>query len=706
MANQTELAHLVRFGEFELDLRSGELRTDGHHLILQEKPFQVLTALLEQPGEMVTREELIRRLWPAGTFVDFNLGLNKAVNRLREALADTAEGPRFIETFPKRGYRFVAEVHRNGAGLAELPSIQPTRSGGSASGQPPAIPRTSRRRLFPLGVSLSLACLLGAWLWIRHPEARPVEPVFERLSFGRGTILSARFAPDGKGIVYGAAWDGKPTQLFSSTPGSSESRPLGVEADILAVSPSGEMAILLKPTFRLASRRGTLALISPTGGAFRKLLDNVQDADWSPDGSKLAVTHYVDGRYVLEFPLGKALYKTTGGTWLSHPRISPHGDQITFIEHPLGAGDDDGGWVAVTDLAGHKKTLSGEFGSVSGVAWDPGANTVWFSASEVSGGPTALFRVMPGEQQRLVRRESGNMTLHDVSRDDHLLLTRDTIRSEVFGRISPEKTDHELGWGNNSLPTDISPDAATLLLSVQGEASGSGFAVYLRKTDGSSATRLGDGLPVQLSSDGKWAITIYPSGIKPGSPPQLLLLPTSIGQPVTLTRDSIDHGFAALSPDGTRILFEGSEPGHATRNWIQDVPDGKPVPITPEGTFGKRSSNAKLVVAMDTTEKFWLYSTDGSPPRALSGIQPGEEPIRLSNHGKYLFVAPSDGMSVSIYRIEVSTGRRQFVSKIVPGDPAGLWNNLWPIVITPDGKSYAYCTYRVLSDLYLANGLR
>jgi len=119
MANSTESTQIVRFGEFELDLRTGELRTERHHIILQEKPFQILTALLERPGEMIGREELIKRLWPVGTFVDFDLGLNKAVNRLREAVGDSAEQPRFIETFPKRGYRFVAPVTRDGEGFEE-----------------------------------------------------------------------------------------------------------------------------------------------------------------------------------------------------------------------------------------------------------------------------------------------------------------------------------------------------------------------------------------------------------------------------------------------------------------------------------------------------------------------------------------------------------------------------------------------------------
>jgi len=704
MENTVESADIVRFGDFELDLRTGELRTASHHVILQEKPFQILSALLEQPGQMVTREELIRRLWPAGTFVDFNLGLNKGVNRLRDALEDTAEQPRFIETFPKRGYRFVAEVNRNRARLAEPPKVVTSEKSASGVSEAAARHLNSSRVLFPLGVILSLACLLAAWSWMRHHDVRP-EPVFQRLSFGRGTIFSARFAADGKSVVYGAAWDGKPFQLFWTETGSRESRSLGVEADILAISSSGEMAVLLNPTFRWTSRRGTLALMPLTGSAPRKLLDDVQDADWSPDGSKLAITHYVGGRCALEFPPGKVLYETTGLAWLSHPRVSPRGDQIAFLEHPLGGGDDDAGFVAVIDLAGHKTTLSAEFGSISGVAWDSTADAIWFSGAALDqSSPRALFKVTTAGQQLLVRQEAANMTLHDVSRDGHLLLSRDTNRGEVFGRIYPEKAERELGWNDNSGGFDLSPDGAMIVLSVQGEASGNSYAVYLRKTDGSSPVRLGDGLPRQFSPDGKWVLTAYPSGIKPTSAPQLLLLPTGVGQPVILTHDSITHGFATLLP-GKRFSFEGNEPGHATRTWVQDVADGKPLPITPEGTVGKHvSQNGKLVVAVDQEGKFWLYPVEGGAPRALSGIEREEDIIRWNADGKYLFVA-SPGIPARVYRVEVMTGRRQLVYTLAPSDDAGLWN-IAPILLTPDGKSYAYSDYRILSDLYLASGLR
>ena len=713
MANSIESNQIVRFGEFELDLRTGELRAEGHHIILQEKPFQILTALLERPGEMVAREDLIRRLWPAGTFVDFELGLNKAVNRLRESLNDSAEQPRFIETFPKRGYRLVAVVTRNGAGLGEPRKVGTTEEASSGAGQtaaahqPVAKPAPARHFLFPVAVALSLACLLAAWSWIRHRDAKPPEPTFQRLSFGRGTILSARFAPDGQSVVYGAAWDGKPFQLFYARIGSFESRALGVDADILAISPSGEMAVLLDQHFGQISRQGTLALMSLTDNAPRKLLENVQDADWSADGSTLVVTHYVGSHCALEFPPGKVLYETTGGAWLSHPRVSPRGDQIAFLEHPLGRGD-DAGHVAVIDLAGNKRALSRESESITGVAWDPAGGAIWFSGSEpASSVLRALFKVTTTGQQFLVLRESNNMDLHDVSRDGHLLLTRDSGRGEVFGRIYPENTERELGWHDYSVATDISADSSALLLSVQGESSGTGYEVYLRKTDGSPAVRLGDGLPQRFSPDGKWALTDYPWGIRPTAAPQLLLLPTGAGQPVALTHDSISHHFATFLPDGKRLLFEGSEPGHALRNWVQDVTGGKPLPITPEGTVGKCvSADGKLLVAVDGERKFWLYPTDGGRPRALSGIEPEEQAIRWSADDKDLFVANYDVIPAKVYQIEVSTGRRQLVYNLAPSDAAGLWGNIDPILLTPEGKSYVYSPYKILSDLYAASGLK
>lgn len=123
MANEGRSAGTVRFGQFLANLRSGELLKSGVKLKLQVQPFQVLAALLEHPGQVITRDELRKRIWEADTFLDFERGLNKAVNRLREALGDSVENARFIETVPKRGYKFIAPVERNICSLAILPLV-------------------------------------------------------------------------------------------------------------------------------------------------------------------------------------------------------------------------------------------------------------------------------------------------------------------------------------------------------------------------------------------------------------------------------------------------------------------------------------------------------------------------------------------------------------------------------------------------------
>jgi DNA-binding winged helix-turn-helix (wHTH) protein len=110
MHSPTTLAKILRFGVFEVDLKACELRKHGFRLKLPEQPFQILTVLLEKPGEIITRDELRSRLWQGDTFVDFDHGLNNAVMKLREVLGDSSESPRFVETIPRRGYRFIAPV--------------------------------------------------------------------------------------------------------------------------------------------------------------------------------------------------------------------------------------------------------------------------------------------------------------------------------------------------------------------------------------------------------------------------------------------------------------------------------------------------------------------------------------------------------------------------------------------------------------------
>src|SRR5215470_821266 len=145
MGSPARSSKIIRFADCTLDLQTAELCRNGSRLTLQDQPFQILTALLENPGQLVTREELVRRLWPSGTFVDFDQSLNKAVARLREALKDNADKPRFVETLPRRGYRWIGTVvdHEPDAdktAASTLPSLEsssdiPSPTGSGSSGK-------------------------------------------------------------------------------------------------------------------------------------------------------------------------------------------------------------------------------------------------------------------------------------------------------------------------------------------------------------------------------------------------------------------------------------------------------------------------------------------------------------------------------------------------------------------------------------------
>jgi DNA-binding winged helix-turn-helix (wHTH) protein len=165
---------LIRFGVFEVDVKTGELRKHGLRMKLREQPFQILTLLLEHPGDVVTREELQKKLWPADTFVDFDHGLNRAVNQLRDALSDSAENPRFIETFPKRGYRFIARLEDSNAAEERATPAEPVARRPEHE-TAPASREHSRIRIWgTAGAALALMCLAAAWFYTR-PAYPPTE---------------------------------------------------------------------------------------------------------------------------------------------------------------------------------------------------------------------------------------------------------------------------------------------------------------------------------------------------------------------------------------------------------------------------------------------------------------------------------------------------------------------------------------------------
>jgi Tol biopolymer transport system component/predicted Ser/Thr protein kinase len=580
-------------------------------------------------------------------------------------------------------------------------SASPTSSGTTVT--PVVEPVGSRIRvLVPALAAAAIALLVGlaaGKFLLQSPQVQASLPVYHPLTFRRGMVHAARFAPDGKTIIYSAAWEGKSLQLFTTRPESPESHELEpAGADVLAVSASGEMALSLRshPVAQFLYS-GTLARVPLVGGAPREVMDNVEWADWAPDGSTLAIVRQEQGRHRLEFPPGQLLYEADG--WIGHLRISPKADTIAFIDHPqLG---DDGGAVAIVDLAKKKTTLSTGWDSIQGIAWSPGGDEIWFTATR-TGGDRSLYAVNRSGTVRLLARVPGELTLLDVDRDGNVLLTRGNDRAGLIGLAPGEAKERDLSWLDWSSPGDLSADGRTVLFAETGEGGGPKYAVYLRKTDGSPAIRLSEGIGMALSPDGKWALA------RPNiTPSPLVQLPTGVGEAKPLTHDSINHLWGRWLPDGKQLVFSGNETGHGFRLYVESPEEGKPRPISPEGVNPAVviSPKGDFAASVGPDHKIYLYPIAGGEPVPVSGAEPDEAPTGWSADSRSLYVFRFGEIPARLFEIELSTGKRKLWKELVPADAAGI-DTIRGITITPDARAYVYGYIRTLSDLYVVEGLK
>jgi Tol biopolymer transport system component len=548
---------------------------------------------------------------------------------------------------------------------------------------------TRRGWLAPATATLAAGLLLGfvAARLVRPKPGPP--PTIKRITYSRGTIRSARFAPDGQTIVYGAAWEGLPLEIFTTRVDSAESRSLGLpNADVLSVSSTGELAVSLNRHYLFGFQSvGTLARVPLAGGAPRELLEDVQDADWSPDGAQLAVTRQVGGRGRVEYPIGQALYDNGG--WTSHVRVSPDGRLVAFVDHPQ-RGDNNGN-VKVIDRAG-KVILTGPFCNNS-IAWSPKSDEVWSSSTKgitatTLGGVSRVVWLAPG----------GSVT--DIARDGRVLCRLNSSRREIVGVGPGTAEPRNLTWLSWSFPGAISPDGKTVLFDEQNVEP---MAMYLRKFDGSPAVRLGAGSAIGFTPDGKFvlAVTDQPSG-------EFTLLPIGAGEPKVLPKTGINTQSAAWLPDGRRFLICGNEPGHGTRLYVQDLTGGKPHAITPEGVsiiFATASPDGKSIVATGPDRRVAIYPVEPGEPRLIPGLDSDDVPVQWTPDGRAVYAYRPSAPPLRVEKIDVATGQRTLWKELSPPDPSGV-DQVGPIVIGPNESSYVYSYRRGLDELFLATGLK
>jgi Tol biopolymer transport system component len=545
----------------------------------------------------------------------------------------------------------------------------------------------------------AIACVVlaslatGFWAaWSLKPQS---SPTFKQLTFRRGTVTAARFTPDGQSIIYSAAWQGSPhPDLFSARADGVLSRPLDVDdADVLAISPQGEMA-LLQHWRRTGGweRRGMLARVPLSGGASKEILDGVVTADWSNDGANLAVIRS-DPRYQLEFPIGHVLVTTSSG-WLSDAHIAPDQQHVAFFEHPISG--DDRGSVSVVDLKGNKRSLSSGWSSLNGLEWSRSGKEIWFTGSN-TGVNSALYAISLSGHLRTVLRVPGQLVLYDISHDGRVLVAKESIRREVMGLTPGSPQERDLTWLDWTQERALTPDGRWFLFDEQGEGGGVNYSIYVRKTDGSPAIRLGDNDAFSISSDGKWVLAVT-TNTGAGS---ILLLPTGPGEPRPIKTGNLVGGLARfLPPDEKRILITTGEP----RSYVQLLESDTPRPVTPPRVTARSlTADGNFVLGVDEQNNWALYPVEKGQPIPLTNWTAGDRPMGHTSDNHSFFVRNGD-LPANVYRFDFVAGTRQFVRQLQPSDPTGI-ERISSVLMTPDGRYYVYGVTRQLNDLFIVSGL-
>jgi hypothetical protein len=563
----------------------------------------------------------------------------------------------------------------------------------------PTVNRGRRRSATAVAAVAVATAVIAAVVWAvssgqRGGATSAPAPRFIPVAFRAGTLTSARFAPDGDTIVYSAAWGVDPSGIFMTRRDSVESRSLDVpNAKLLGVSSSGELAFLRGPHRALKllnASHGTLVRVSISGGSPRELLEDVIAADWKPGGSDLAVVR----REEVEFPLGTKIY---GRNAFRHVRISPDGQRLAIAEG-------EGGYrnIVLLDRSGRKTTLSSGWGDMASLAWSPSGDEVWFTANKGKDATTSALRAVStdGRERVIFPSASGFLSIHDVFSDGRVLLSSNVARMGCSCLPPGETQPRDLGWLDGPAPEALSADGRTVLTAQMRRGGDVPGSIYLRRTDGSDAVRLGDGYPEDLSSDGKWVL---------GSPvdrKHWFILPTGPGSPHTLPPGPIIQRFEAnFLPDGRRIVFGGREADHGRRIYVQDVESGAVRAISPEntGTVGLATPDGRFVIG--GAAKRFLYPVDGGAPVPLPILAPDDVVLQWNSEGRFLYVWRWATWPPVVDRVDISTGSRVGWKTIQPADPVGV-DDIFRILVTPDGTAYCHDYVRFLSELFVVEGLR
>jgi tRNA A-37 threonylcarbamoyl transferase component Bud32/Tol biopolymer transport system component len=554
-----------------------------------------------------------------------------------------------------------------------------------------------RRNPVPWWVWLAAGLLLGAlpvaWLWTR----RAGDPArFERLTFRRGDVLSARFAP-GNLIAYSATWDGGVPAIYTSQPGQREARKLDIPAaKLLSIRADGEMLVLLGE-----SSPGLLARVPSSGGTPRPVLENVWDATWGA-GDEMAVIRTVDGVHRVEYPVGTVRFVAQGRPPLGL-RLSSRGE-LAFFNYDLEVGD-----YELNVVGAERRVLTRGWRGIGMLLWMPGGRQVLFSGTRTGAGP-AVYAVTLDGQERLVHQAPHWLVLHDIDAGGNVLAA--SVDSRLAIRYQPPKgLEMDLAWLDASQTYELTPDGQQMLFVEMTAGEGRNAGIYLRPTPRSGAAaretapavRLGTGNRPALSPDGKWVAAIR----REGATAQVVILPTGPGEVRRLDAAGLRHEWVEWLPDSSRVLVVGVTADGKARSYVRAAAGGAPAPVTPEGVRGTRvSPDGRSVIAMRGAEA-WRYPIDppGDPVR-LASLEPGDAVVRWSPDGRSLWfrrLGPH-GQSFALLRVDSATGRVMETREVRLFESGAAF--LDPVALAADAQSYAYTTQSDLATLFRVAGWR
>ena len=537
-------------------------------------------------------------------------------------------------------------------------------------------------------VAAAAIASLATWLLARR-NTRPDEvPRYTPVTFRIGNMMSARFAADGSTIYYGAAYGSGASETFSVRNDGTETHALGIpQSDIAAVSPTGEVAVLLKTrSLRVPLGSGTLAIMSQDG-APRPVAENVKRAAFSPDGKSMAVLRSVGGHTVLEYPIGHPIYE---GMYLEGPRISADGQSVLIFgpERPPFR-------PMIIDRNGHVKTIDRPLRNYAGFAWSAKGDEIICACGDDD---STLAAIDLKGNYRVLSHFPSQVLLHDMLPNGRLLIESSVGRSMIG--IASNGKESDLSWLGTSTVVDLTPDGKQVLF---GEYPPHGTAgAFLRPLDGGPAIRLGDALPYAISPDGAFVIAGAVDTRK------LLLLPTGAGLQREIDTGSLGAYAAAFLTPKSLLVLGFDENQRQEQIVLIDIDSGKRRIVTtgvrPVLMRANRDASRVTLGFLNARPLMLTMATGKVEP--IEGLEIGDFPYQWTTDQRGLFIGKVGQFPAPVDLFDLATHTRTHVTSISTPDPNGVFN-IDTIASTADGKTHAYSYLRVLtSTLYVVDGLR